>query len=212
MATIDVWNIIVGGVCVVYPIKNVQYFGWIIFFLVISWVPSHSWWRHQMETFSALLALCAGNSLVIGELPSQRPVTRSFDVFFDLRLNKRLSKQSWGGWFETPSHSLWRHSNDIRQVISLALGKSHDYDNATEYILKEMCRWVDSYSQQDLANLEACIQFLGNTVCLIDDMSQFCTCPDRCTGVSSARRWHEVMVTFCTKVTYRLNKFGVSSH
>ena len=38
-----------------------------------------------MEVFSALLALCAGNSPVTGEFPSQRPVTRSFDVFFDLR-------------------------------------------------------------------------------------------------------------------------------
>ena len=49
-------------------------------------------WRHQMETFSASLALCVGNS----------PVTQSFDVFFDLRLNKRLRKQSWGWWFEKP--------------------------------------------------------------------------------------------------------------
>ena len=64
-----------------------------------------------MKTFSALLALCAGNSPVTGEFPSQRPVTQSFDVFFDLRLNKRLSKQSWGWWFETPSCSLWRHRN-----------------------------------------------------------------------------------------------------
>ena len=79
-----------------------------------SWhVPcSHSpWWRHQIETFSALLAICAGNSPVTGEFPAQRPVTRSFDVFFDLRLNKRLSKQSWGWWFQTPSCSLWRHCN-----------------------------------------------------------------------------------------------------
>ena len=53
---------------------------------------SDSWWRHQMETFSALLALCVENSPVIGE-PAQRPVTRSFDVFFHLCLNKRLSKQ-----------------------------------------------------------------------------------------------------------------------
>ena len=45
------------------------------------------WWRHQMETFSALLVICAGNSLVTGQFPAQRPVTRSFDVFFDLRLN-----------------------------------------------------------------------------------------------------------------------------
>ena len=48
----------------------------------------NTWWRHQMETFSALLAICAGNSPVPGEFPSQRPVTRSFDVFFDLCLNK----------------------------------------------------------------------------------------------------------------------------
>ena len=71
------------------------------------------WWRHQMETFSALLAICAGNSPVPGEFPAQRPVTRSFDVFFDLRLNQRLSKQSWGWWFETLPRSLWRHYNDI---------------------------------------------------------------------------------------------------
>ena len=70
-----------------------------------------TWWRHQMETFSALLAICAGNSPVPGEFPAQRPVTRSFDVFFDLRLNKRLSKQSWGWWSETLSRPLWRHRN-----------------------------------------------------------------------------------------------------
>ena len=46
-----------------------------------------------------------------GEFPSQRPVARSFDVFFDLRLNKRLSKQPWGWWFETLSCPLWRHGN-----------------------------------------------------------------------------------------------------
>ena len=48
-----------------------------------------------------------------GEFPTQRPVTRSFDVFFDLRLNKRLSKQPWGWWFETPSWSLWRQCNEL---------------------------------------------------------------------------------------------------
>ena len=75
-----------------------------------------TWWRHQMETFSALLAICAGNSPVPGEVPTQRPVTRSFDVFFDLHPNIRLSKQSWGWWFETPSRPLWRHRNDIYQL------------------------------------------------------------------------------------------------
>ena len=66
-----------------------------------------------METLSALLAICARNSPVTGEFPTQRPVTRSFDVFFDLRLNKRLSKQSWDWWFQTPRRSLWRPCNKL---------------------------------------------------------------------------------------------------
>ena len=65
-----------------------------------------------MEAFSALLALCAGNSPVSDEFPAQRPVTRSFDVFFDLRLIKRLRKHSRGWWFETLSRPLWRHCNE----------------------------------------------------------------------------------------------------
>ena len=64
-----------------------------------------------METFSTLLTLCVGNSPVTGQFPAQRPVTRSFDVFFDLCLNKRLNKQSWGWWYATTSRPLWRHSN-----------------------------------------------------------------------------------------------------
>ena len=71
--------------------------------------------RHHMETFSPLLAICVGNSPVTGEFPAQRPVTRSFDVFFDLRPNKRLSKQWWGLWFETPSRPLWRHRNEMQR-------------------------------------------------------------------------------------------------
>ena len=84
-----------------------------------------TWWRHQMETFSALLAICAGNSPVPGEFPAQRPVTRSFVVFFDVHLNKRLSKQSWGWWFETLSHPLWRHCNDRICTEAIHTGVSH---------------------------------------------------------------------------------------
>ena len=65
----------------------------------------------QMETSSALLALSVGNSPVAGEFPSQRTVTRSFDVSFDPCLNKRLSKKSRRRWFETLLRSLWRHCN-----------------------------------------------------------------------------------------------------
>ena len=79
-------------------------------FLVDSYFPV-SWWRHQVGTFSALLAICAGNSPVPGEFPTQRPVTRSFDVYLDLSRDKRLSKQLWGWWFETLWPPLWRHRN-----------------------------------------------------------------------------------------------------
>ena len=99
-----------------------------------------SWWRHQMETFSALLAICAGNSPVPGEFPAQRPVTRSFDVYFDLRPNKGLSKQSRGWWFETLSCSLWRHRNDngIHDVlfyISYNLHFTTKYVHTSKYHL-----------------------------------------------------------------------------
>ena len=85
-----------------------------------------SWWRHQMESFSALLALCVGNSPVPVNYPHKgqwpvwyktkfgsqnfgyliwfctRLVTRRCDVFFDLRLNKRLGKQSRRPGIMTP--------------------------------------------------------------------------------------------------------------
>ena len=78
------------------------------------------WWHHQMEAFSALLALCAGNSPVTGEFPAQKPVKQSFDAYFDVHLNKRLSKQLWGWLFETSSCPLWRHCNvtDMAAVVS----------------------------------------------------------------------------------------------
>ena len=53
-----------------------------------------------------------------GEFPAQMPVTRGFDIFFDLCLNKRFSKQSWGWWFKTPSCSSWRHCNDDNSEFS----------------------------------------------------------------------------------------------
>ena len=71
----------------------------------------------------ALLALCAGNSPVTGEFSTQRPVTRSFDVFFDLRLSKRLCKQSRRRRFETSSHPLWRHCNEL-MYLSRNISKS----------------------------------------------------------------------------------------
>ena len=62
-----------------------------------------------------------------GEFSALRPVTRSFDVFFDLCLNKRLSKQSWGWWFETPSRPLWRQRNDNMLHIVSIVHTNHVY-------------------------------------------------------------------------------------
>ena len=94
-----------------------------------------SWWRHQIKTFSVLLAICAGNSPVTGEFPAHRPVTRSFDVFFDLHLNKRLSKQSWCWWFEALSHPLWHHNNDAPSFANTFMANLKD-----EVLHKAKCK------------------------------------------------------------------------
>ena len=60
---------------------------------------------------ATVTGLLCGEFTGPGEFPTQRPVTRSFDVYLDLRLNKRLSKQWWGWWFATPSWSLWCQCN-----------------------------------------------------------------------------------------------------
>ena len=79
------------------------------------------------DIFRVTCPLC-GEFTGPGEFSTQRPVTRSLDVFFDLRLNKRLSKQAWGWWLETPSWSLWRQCNEIclTQVIASCV-KPHKY-------------------------------------------------------------------------------------
>ena len=69
----------------------------------MAWKLMISWWRHQMETVPALLALCEGNPPVTGGFPSQRDSNTGFDAFFDVSLNKRLNKQTRRRWFETPS-------------------------------------------------------------------------------------------------------------
>ena len=68
--------------------------------------------------FRATSPLC-GEFTDLRWIPFTKPVTRSFDVFFDLRLNEGLSKQSWGWWFEAQSRSLWRHCNGIKRHRSL---------------------------------------------------------------------------------------------
>ena len=71
-----------------------------------KWKPFPRYWPYLCGEFT-------------GQFPAQRPVTRSFDVFLDLHPNKRLNKQSWSWWFETPSRSLWRHCNDARFLLTV---------------------------------------------------------------------------------------------
>ena len=76
----------------------------------------YTWWRHQMETFSALLAICAGNSPVTGDFPAQRPVTQNFDVFF-ARINGWVNNRKAGDLRRHGAHY------DIT-VMNLILAKS----------------------------------------------------------------------------------------
>ena len=96
-----------------------------------------AWWRHQMETFSALLDIVRGIHQWCGEFTAQRPVTRSFGVLFDLRLNKPLSKQSWGWWFEAPKLPLWRHCNGFGVCVCSLYHElwTHLYNSYTSSLL-----------------------------------------------------------------------------
>ena len=102
----------------------------------------HSWWRHQMETFSTLLALCAGNSSVTGEFPAQRPIRRSFDVFSDLHLSKRLSNRMYifrlhcysNAWFDIFSNVRKQH----KPTLSLFI-----HDEKGSHYIETVCWPVD---------------------------------------------------------------------
>ena len=127
-----------------------------------------------METFSALLAICAGNSPVPGEFPTQRPVTRSFNVFFELR---KLSKQLWGWWFETLCCLLWRiRSNIVSLVVISALSSSLSSSSSSfsschhPIIINQSinqllidCQGISSLSQSQGKVREFCCK-LGNCV------------------------------------------------
>ena len=102
----------------------------------------------KWKQFFALLALCEGNPPVTGGFPSQKPVTRSFDVFFDLRPNKRLGQQSRGRWFDTSSRSLWRHCNEEFQqsILRLGLCTVRRVKHLFTYVSSVMLYWQTSLS------------------------------------------------------------------
>ena len=120
-----------------------------------------SWWRHHMETFSALLALCAGNSPVTGEFRTPRPVTRSFDVFFDLRLNKRLSKQTTRCWFEAHDHY------DV--IVMYPANPSRTTDITALFLLH------DNLAREDLKLPLYIMRLFNSSQCLLDST---CSCAE----------------------------------
>ena len=151
-------------------------------------------------TFSALLALCAGNSPVTGEFPTQRPVTRSFNVFFDIRLNKRLSKQSWGWWFETPSSPLWRHRNDIYSLYLDSQKTPHSSPSQGVCVnnhreISTMIRMTTRYQESNIKEWE---QDIDNVLYLLFT-SVF--------HVSQLHWWHND-VAIWTSNAYRAGKTG----
>ena len=109
-----IWNLLYPALshemaqCVLKQIR------WILYpqtMLLVNHSPTISMMTSSNGNIFRVTGHLCGEFTGPGEFPTQRPVTRSFDVFFDLRLNKRLSKQPRGWWFETPSCSLWRHRN-----------------------------------------------------------------------------------------------------
>ena len=109
-----------------------------------------------MEIFSVLP--------VPGEFPAQRPVTRNFDVFFDLRPSKRLSKQWRGWWFETQSRSLWRHrnANDYLGWIRAGNGIAHTHNRFPCWIMLQL--WLFSWGSVNAQRTGELVTGIINTL------------------------------------------------
>ena len=98
-----------------------------------------SWWLHQIETFSVLLAICAANSPVTGKFPALKPVAWSFDFFICAWINGWVNNREAGDLRRTPSRPLWRHCNGavIYPTDSQLVGTlfTHDISATIRYIL-----------------------------------------------------------------------------
>ena len=103
-----------------------------------------------METFSALLTLCAMNSPVSPvNSPHKGQCRGALIFFFDLRLNKRLSKQSWGWWFETPLSSLSRRCNALYNYFMSSCNEQGSFDDISTFFW-QICSFVLDFSGADM--------------------------------------------------------------
>ena len=137
-------NILNGGEICVYSCckQNMQYIMTYWRNRFIRYLKLYSWYVFiDIFIIASLAMMMSSNGNVFrvtghlcGEFigPAQRPVTRSFDVFIDLRLNKRLSKQSWGWWFEMLSHPLWRHRNAPEAIVWSKPNPSKPWQNGSQ--------------------------------------------------------------------------------
>ena len=148
-------------------------------------------WKH----FRVAGPLC-GKFTGPGDFPTQRPVTRSFDVFFDLRPNKRSSKQSWGWWFGTLSCSLWPHCNMNRAALNCSVVRQSAWwvlggqtDNPTDK--QGESSQLDNFIVVSLTTLEA-----------IKWGQDFCC--DGCGAVHKTNTWSKVDGLYCDKTNYTM--------
>ena len=155
-----------------------------------------------METWSASLVLCEGNPWISDGFPSQKTVTQSFDVFFDLRLDKQLNKRLRSWWFETPSHPLWRHCNEVMicrlygtytwNIVSLLLiGELETHSSkicikTQPYPYKSAFENIPCKTELILSRPQYDIWKMGLSVCIIDWHKP---CPCGSIGKSSTTRY-----------------------
>ena len=124
--------------------------------------PNYPWWHHQKENFPRYWWFVRGIHRSPVNSTHKRPVTQSFDVFFDQCLNIRLSKQSSGWWFETPSCPLWCHCN-AQCVFGVGVGWWHW--NQYYFIIKLW--WLnDEFRLLGLARITHLKQLFQGSFCI----------------------------------------------
>ena len=124
------------------------------------------------ENISCVTGPLCGEVTGPREFLTQRPVTRNFDVFFDLRLNKRLSKQPWGCWFETPSWSLWRQCNDDSMnlpVWTLWRPRGFSYKSWTGHLQSHHNLHIVTSKYNNTVHYRDCVYEFDLFICYIDD-------------------------------------------
>ena len=133
-----------------------------------------------METFSALLVLCAGNSAVTGEFPSQRSATRSFAVSLICAWRK-----SWVNNRDAGDLRRHRAHYDVTVIKGVDFIKSYGHRDADEISL-ERWRWCQSENcsakivKTLVSYINGLVQDCSNSTANTLELLQSCTKPSIC--------------------------------